>query len=144
MRSLLSRRRRMADLSAELESLLFAALLSVIDRCLLLQTPGSDARFAEATNLIARYPEHPLRPRTPCISQWLRIWVCQFSPLPMELWLMQLRAWACKSRAFKDSVKVGGISPILSLTAAWISMDTASSGCVSPLTLPAQKALDRQ
>lgn len=61
MRSLLSRRRRMGDLSAELESLLFAALLSDIDRGWLLQTPVSDARFAEATNLIARYPEHPLR-----------------------------------------------------------------------------------
>jgi uncharacterized protein with PIN domain len=32
MRSLLSRRRRMGDLSVELESLLFAALLSDIDR----------------------------------------------------------------------------------------------------------------
>lgn len=61
MRSLLSRRRRMGDLSAELESLLFAALLSDIDRGWLLQTPVSDARFAEATTLIARYPEHPLR-----------------------------------------------------------------------------------
>ena len=61
MRSLLSRRRRMGDLSVELESLLFAALLSDIDRGWLLQTPVGDARFAEATNLIARYPEHPLR-----------------------------------------------------------------------------------
>ena len=61
MRSLLSRRRRMGDLSAELESLLFAALLSDNDRGWLLQTPVSDVRFAEATNLIARYPEHPLR-----------------------------------------------------------------------------------
>lgn len=61
MRSLLSRRRRMGDLSVELESLLFAALLSDIDRGWLLQAPVSDARFAEATNLIARYPEHPLR-----------------------------------------------------------------------------------
>ena len=61
MRSLLSRRRRMGDLSFELESLLFAALLSDIDRGWLLQVPVGDARFAEATNLIARYPDHPLR-----------------------------------------------------------------------------------
>ena len=61
MRSLLSRRRRISDLSVELESLLFAALLSDIDRGWLLQVPVGDARFAEATNLIARYPDHPLR-----------------------------------------------------------------------------------
>ena len=61
MRSLLSRRRRMGDLSAELESVLFAALLDDIDRGWLQRYPLDDARFAEATNLIARYPEHPLR-----------------------------------------------------------------------------------
>lgn len=61
MRSLLSRRRRMGDLSAELESLLFAAVLEVIDRGWLQRYPFDDARFAEASNLIARYPEQPLR-----------------------------------------------------------------------------------
>ena len=61
MRSLLSRRRRMGDLSAELEYLLFAALLDDIDRGWLQRYPLDDARFAEATNLIARYPENPLR-----------------------------------------------------------------------------------
>ena len=61
MRSLLSRRRRMGDLSVELESVLFAALLNDIDRGWLQRYPLDDARFAEATNLIARYPEHPLR-----------------------------------------------------------------------------------
>ena len=61
MRSLLSRRRRMGDLSVELESVLFAALLDDIDRGWLQSYPLDDARFAEATNLIARYPEHPLR-----------------------------------------------------------------------------------
>jgi len=61
MRSLLSRRRRMGDLSVELEYLLFAALLDDIDRGWLQRYPLDDARFAEATNLIARYPEHPLR-----------------------------------------------------------------------------------
>ena len=60
MRSLLSRRRRMGDLSVELESVLFAALLDDIDRGWLQRYPLDDARFAEATNLIARYPEHPL------------------------------------------------------------------------------------
>ena len=44
MRSLLSRRRRMGDLSVELESVLFAALLDDIDR-----------------GWLQRYPEHPLR-----------------------------------------------------------------------------------
>ena len=61
MRSLLSRRRRRGDLSVELESVLFAALLDDIDRGWLQRYPLDDARFAEATNLIARYPEHPLR-----------------------------------------------------------------------------------
>jgi predicted nucleic acid-binding protein len=61
MRTLLSRRRRMGDLSVELESVLFAALLNDIDRGWLQRYPLDDARFAEATNLIARYPEHPLR-----------------------------------------------------------------------------------
>ena len=61
MRSLLSRRRRIGDLSVELESVLFAALLEDIDRGWLQRYPLDDARFAEATNLIARYPEHPLR-----------------------------------------------------------------------------------
>ena len=60
MRSLLSRRRRMGDLSVELESVLFAALLDDIDRGWLQRYPLDDARFAEATNLIARYQEHPL------------------------------------------------------------------------------------
>ena len=48
MRSLLSRRRRMGDLSAELESLLFAAFLDDIDRGWLQRYPFDDARFAEA------------------------------------------------------------------------------------------------
>ena len=61
MRSLLSRRRRMGDLSLELETVLFAAFLEDIDRGWLQRYPLGDARFAEATNLIARYPEHPLR-----------------------------------------------------------------------------------
>ena len=61
MRSLLSRRRRMGDLSLELETVLFAAFLDDIDRGWLQRYPLDDARFAEATNLIARYPEHPLR-----------------------------------------------------------------------------------
>ena len=41
--------------------MLFAALLDDIDRGWLQRYPLDDARFAEATNLIARYPEHPLR-----------------------------------------------------------------------------------
>jgi uncharacterized protein len=61
MRSLLSRRRRMGDLTAELESLLFAAFLEDIDRGWLQRYPVDDARFTEASNLIARYPHQPLR-----------------------------------------------------------------------------------
>ena len=51
----------MGDLSVELESVLFAALVDDMDRGWLQRYPLDDARFAEATNLIARYPEHPLR-----------------------------------------------------------------------------------
>jgi hypothetical protein len=61
MRSLFSRRRRMGELTAELESLLFAAFLEDIDRGWLQLYALDDARFAEATHLISRYPEHPLR-----------------------------------------------------------------------------------
>lgn len=61
MRCLLSRRRRMADLSVELESLLLAAFLEDIDRGWLQRIAVDDSRFAEAANLITRYPEHPLR-----------------------------------------------------------------------------------
>ena len=61
MRSLLSRRRRMGDLSVELETVLFAAFLEDIHRGWLQQYPIEDARFAEAANLISRHPEHPLR-----------------------------------------------------------------------------------
>ena len=61
MRSLLSRRRRMGDLTAELESVLFAAFVEDIERGWLQMVPVDDARYAEASNLIARHPEHALR-----------------------------------------------------------------------------------
>ncbi len=61
MRSLLSRRRRMGDLDARLESVLFAAFLEDIDRGWLQLYPVDDARFAEAANLISRLAKHPLR-----------------------------------------------------------------------------------
>jgi predicted nucleic acid-binding protein len=61
LRSLLSRRRRMGDLTAELEAILFAAVLEDMDRGWLQRYPVEDARFAEAATLIARYPERPLR-----------------------------------------------------------------------------------
>jgi len=61
MRSLLSRRRRMGDLTAALVSQLFAAFQDDIDRGWLQRHPVDDARFAEASNLIARYPEQLLR-----------------------------------------------------------------------------------
>ena len=61
MRCLLSRRRRMGDLSLELVSTLFAAFLEDIDRGWLQRTAVDDVRFGEAINLIARYPERPLR-----------------------------------------------------------------------------------
>lgn len=61
MRSLLSRRRRMGELNAELESVLYAAFLDDIARGWLQDYPVTDACFDEAVNLITRYPEHPLR-----------------------------------------------------------------------------------
>ena len=61
MRSLLSRRRRTGDLTAELESLLSAAFLEDIDRGWLQRYPVDGARFTEARNLIGRYPHLPLR-----------------------------------------------------------------------------------
>ncbi|MEB3261670.1 MAG: type II toxin-antitoxin system VapC family toxin [Cyanobacteriota bacterium] len=61
MRSLLSRRRRMKDITVELESLVFAVFLEDIDRGWLQRYPLDDARYSEASNLMARYPEQPLR-----------------------------------------------------------------------------------
>ena len=61
MRSLFSRRRRMGDLTAELESVLFAAFNDDLARGWLQNYTVDDARFAEACNIISRYPEHPLR-----------------------------------------------------------------------------------
>lgn len=61
MRSLLARRRRMGELDAGLESVLYAAFEDDIACGHLQHYPVEDARFDEAANLIARYPELPLR-----------------------------------------------------------------------------------
>jgi predicted nucleic acid-binding protein len=61
MRSLLSRRRRMGELSSELESEIFAVFQEDINRGWLQRYPVEEARYAEASNLITRYPNHPLR-----------------------------------------------------------------------------------
>jgi hypothetical protein len=61
VRSLLSRRRRMGELTADLETLLFAAFVEDLDRGWLQLHPVEDPRFTEAVHLINRYPEHPLR-----------------------------------------------------------------------------------
>lgn len=61
VRSLLSRRRRMRELTAELETLIFAAFIDDLDRGWLQQCPVEDDHFNEAVNLINRYPDHPLR-----------------------------------------------------------------------------------
>lgn len=61
LRSLLARRRRMGEISHELESVIFATFQGDIATASLELYPISDSLFDEATNLIARYPEHPLR-----------------------------------------------------------------------------------
>jgi len=61
MRSLLSKRRRMGDLTVALEAVLFAALLEDLDRGWLQRYPMEDARFDEATHLMTRYGDHSLR-----------------------------------------------------------------------------------
>jgi len=61
VRSMLARRRRMGELDHELESVVNAAFLNDIAQGWLLLYPVEDARYEEAANLIARYPEHPLR-----------------------------------------------------------------------------------
>ena len=61
MRSLLSRRRRMGELTVAIESLLFSAFVEDIDRGWLQFYALENERFAEATNLLARYPEQSLR-----------------------------------------------------------------------------------
>ena len=61
MRSLLSRRRRMGELSAQLESVLYAALLDDIAQGWLQAYPIEDRHCIEAVHLIERLPEHRLR-----------------------------------------------------------------------------------
>ncbi|MDZ7621938.1 MAG: type II toxin-antitoxin system VapC family toxin [Candidatus Competibacteraceae bacterium] len=61
MRSLLARRRRMGELTHELESVVYASFLDDITQGSLQLYSVEDTRFAEAVNLISRYPEHPLR-----------------------------------------------------------------------------------
>ncbi|WP_462320116.1 type II toxin-antitoxin system VapC family toxin [Halochromatium sp.] len=61
VRSMLARRRRMGELDHELESVVYAAFLNDIAQGWIQLYPVEDARFDEAANLIARYPEHPLR-----------------------------------------------------------------------------------
>ncbi len=65
MRSLLSRRRRMGELTALQESVLFAAFLDDVAQGWLQLYPIEDSRFAEAAILIARYPDHPIRTLDP-------------------------------------------------------------------------------
>ena len=61
VRSLLARRRRMGELNADLESLLFAAFEDDVAHGHLQVYPVDDERLGEAANLIALCPEHPLR-----------------------------------------------------------------------------------
>ena len=82
---------RMGDLSVELESVLFAAVLDDIDRGWLQRYPLDDARFAEATNLIARYPEHPLR-------------TLDALYFTIELWLMSPWVWVCRLCGFESAL----------------------------------------
>ncbi len=61
MRSLLARRRRMGEIDQALEHLLYAAFLDDIATGALSSRAVEDARFDEAANLMARYPDQPLR-----------------------------------------------------------------------------------
>jgi predicted nucleic acid-binding protein len=51
----------MGEIDVALESVLYAALLDDIAAGSLTLIPVEDARYDEAAQLIARYPEHPLR-----------------------------------------------------------------------------------
>jgi predicted nucleic acid-binding protein len=61
MRSLLSRRRRMQELSPSLEEQLFSTFLMDIDQGFLIVEPMENHYFEEATHLIAALPDIPLR-----------------------------------------------------------------------------------
>ena len=61
IRSLLSRRRRMGELTPDLERLLFDVFVEDLDRGWLQLYPVDNDRYGEAYNLINRYPEFPLR-----------------------------------------------------------------------------------
>jgi len=61
MRSLLARLRRMSEIDAETESVLFAAFLDDIANGYVQLYKVEDERFGEAINLISLYPGHALR-----------------------------------------------------------------------------------
>lgn len=61
MRSLLARRRRMSEMDATLEGVIYATFEDDVSSGHLTLCEVQDQRFDEAANLIARYPEHPLR-----------------------------------------------------------------------------------
>lgn len=61
MRSLLSRRRRMQELSPSLEEQIFSTFLMDIDQGFLIVEPMGPRYFEEATHLIAALPDIPLR-----------------------------------------------------------------------------------
>ena len=61
IRSLLARRRRMGELDASLESVIYATFQDDVSSGHLLLYAVDDERLEEAANLIARYPEFPLR-----------------------------------------------------------------------------------
>ncbi len=61
MRSLLARRRRMGDIDSAVEAVIYAAFVDDVSAGFLQIYSIEDARYSEATTLIARYPEHPLR-----------------------------------------------------------------------------------
>lgn len=70
MRSFFSRRSRMGDVPVELEHQLFATFLEDLDRGWLQRYPLDDARFSEATHLIARTPNMACAASTRFISPW--------------------------------------------------------------------------
>lgn len=61
MRSLLSRRRRMGELTEGIEAVLFAAFLDDIHQGWLQRYSVDDQHFDDAAQLITRYPQHALR-----------------------------------------------------------------------------------
>ena len=106
MRSLLSRRRRMGELSEGTEAVLFAAFLDDIHQGWLQRYTVADSQFDDAVRLITRYPQHALR-----TLDALHLVIAQQAQIPILATADVVMAEAGRSIGFELVLLEGGPFP---------------------------------